>query len=71
MNDIVLEVLFSNKLTCPECGSQETIEMSTTEKMHIYECSTCEEIVQTNEDKCCVHCQYGEVKCPEVQVQWN
>ena len=71
MNDIVLEVLFSNKLTCPECGAQETVEMSTSEKMHIYECATCEEIVQTNEDKCCVHCQYGEVKCPEVQVQLN
>ena len=71
MDDIVLEGLFNNKLTCPECGSQEILEMSTTEKMHVYECSTCEEIVQTNQDKCCVHCQYGEVKCPEVQVQWN
>tara|TARA_B100000809_G_scaffold266786_1_gene331567 strand:- start:5094 stop:5309 length:216 start_codon:yes stop_codon:yes gene_type:complete len=71
MNDIVLEVLFSNKLTCPECGSKETLEMSTTEKMHIYECASCEEIVQVNDDLCCVHCQYGEVKCPEVQVQLN
>ena len=71
MNDIVLEVLFSNKLTCPECGAHETLEMSPTEKMRIYECATCEEIVQTNEGECCVHCQYGEVKCPEVQVQWN
>jgi hypothetical protein len=71
MSDIVLEVLFSNKLNCPEWGSKETLEMSTTEKMQMYKCATCEEIVQANDYLCCVHCQYGEVKCPEVQVQLN
>ena len=34
MNDLVLEVLYKNTLTCPECGSQEVVEMLSLEKTH-------------------------------------
>jgi uncharacterized protein (DUF2225 family) len=71
MNDLVLEVLYKNKLTCPECGAQQKAEMSTMENSRIYECDTCKEIIQANEDECCVYCQYGEVKCPGEQIRWN
>ena len=69
MNDIVLEILFSNKLTCPECGAQEKIEMDSEEKSRIYECDTCNEVIQSNDDECCICCQYGEVKCLPEQVK--
>ncbi|MBL4593526.1 MAG: transposase [Flavobacteriales bacterium] len=71
MNDLVLEVLYKNTLTCPECGSHQTVEMLSLESARIYECETCNEIIQSNEDECCVNCQYGEVKCPSQQVKWN
>ena len=71
MNDLVLEVLYKNKLTCPECGSQKEIEMLAFKKARIYECESCNEIIQANEDKCCISCQYGEVKCTAEQVKWN
>lgn len=71
MNDLVLEVLYKNKLTCPECGATENVEMQSLEISKIYECETCNEIIQANEDECCVYCQYGEVKCTMQQVKWN
>ena len=71
MNDLVLEVLYKNKLTCPECGAHQEVEMLALESSRIYECETCNELIQTNEGECCIYCQYGEVKCPNEQVRWN
>jgi len=71
MNDLVLEVLYQNKLTCPECLSHQKAEMISMEVSKIFECETCKEIIQANEDACCIYCQYGEVKCPSEQVKWN
>lgn len=71
MNDLVLEVLYTNTLTCPECGAKQNSEMLSLESSRIYECNTCNEIIQSNEGECCIHCQYGEVKCPTQQVKWN
>jgi len=71
MNHLVLEVLYKNRLTCPECGAKETVEMLSLEISRIFECNSCKEIIQANEDKCCVYCQYGKVKCPLQQVKWN
>jgi hypothetical protein len=71
MDNLVLEVLYRNKLTCPECGAEENVEMLSMEIARIYKCDTCNEISHVNEDECCVYCQYGEVKCPSEQVKWN
>ena len=71
MNDLVLEVLYKNVLTCPECGAKEHSEMNSLEISRIYECNSCKEIVQANDDKCCIYCQYGDAKCPTEQVKWN
>ena len=71
MDDLVLEVLYKNKLTCPECGARQEVEMLALESARIYECGSCQEIIQSNEDQCCVNCQYGDVKCPSEQVKWN
>jgi len=71
MNDLILEVLYKNKLTCPDCGHQQIAEMSTDEDNHIYECEACYEVIQSNSDECCVYCQYGEGKCISEQVRYN
>lgn len=71
MNDLILEVLYKNKLTCPECGHQQIAEMSSEENHRAYECDRCYEIVQSNENKCCIYCQYGDVKCTGEQIKWN
>lgn len=71
MNDLILEVLYKNELTCPECGHKQRVEMTVGEDAHIYSCNACFETIQSNEDECCVYCQYGEVKCTTEQVRWN
>jgi uncharacterized protein (DUF2225 family) len=71
MNHLVLEVLYANKLTCPECHANQKVEMLGVTNSRIFECETCSELIQANEDECCICCQYGEVKCPTEQVMWN
>jgi hypothetical protein len=71
MNESILEELCKNELTCPECGNKQLVEMSEEEDNHVYSCNACFEVIQSNEDECCVYCQYGEVKCTMEQVRWN
>ncbi len=71
MNHLVLEVLYKNKLSCPQCGSTQSVNMLALEIPRVYQCNNCREVIQANADECCIYCQYGEVKCPSQQVRWN
>ena len=71
MDNLVLQVLYKNKLTCPNCGATQTVKMLALEVCSVYQCNTCKEIIQAHTNECCVYCEYGEVKCPSEQVKWN
>ncbi len=71
MNQLLLEVLYQNTLDCPKCGNKQKVEMLSLESPHYYQCDSCHEVIQSTNGKCCVYCQYGEVKCPIEQVKRN
>ena len=71
MNELIMEVLYKNELTCPECGYKQSVEMLSLESPTVYCCDSCNEIIQSNEFECCICCSYGAVKCPAEQVRRN
>ena len=71
MNELILDVLYKNQLTCPECKHVQTVEMFVSEDRHTFQCDSCDEVIQSNEDECCVYCQYGEVKCTKEKIRLN
>lgn len=71
MDNLVLQVLYKNTLTCPKCGLKQNVKMLALEIASVYQCNACNQVIKSNADECCVYCQYGDVKCPSEQVKWN
>jgi len=71
MDSLVMEVLYRNNLSCPECGEKQKSEMLDEDYSYAYQCNGCASIIEKKENDCCVYCSYGEVKCPSQQMKWN
>ncbi|MCH2519644.1 MAG: hypothetical protein MK210_15835 [Dehalococcoidia bacterium] len=56
-----------SKLTCPQCGFSEALEMPTGACQFFHECANCHTILRPNENDCCVFCSFGDVMCPSNQ----
>ena len=57
------------KLTCPECGFVEDIEMPTDACNFFHECVNCKAILKPRPGDCCVFCSYADVACPSKQTE--
>ena len=64
MGTIILE----SRLTCPDCGHEETELMPTDACQWYYECKGCGVLLKPLKGDCCVFCSYGTVPCPPIQV---
>jgi len=51
------------KITCPECGEKDDMEIPEKSCLQSYTCSHCKKIINAKEN-CCVFCDYGDTKCP-------
>lgn len=54
-------------ITCPECGFQKQMEMSTDSCLYYYKCENCHNTIKPKKKDCCVFCSYGSIKCPPIQ----
>jgi len=57
-----------SKLTCPECGFSEELEMPTNACQFFHECSHCHVLLKPKKGDCCVFCSYGTIPCPPIQI---
>ena len=62
-----MEIVLESRITCPECGHQETETMPTDACRWFHECSGCGVLLKPKQGDCCVFCSYGTVPCPPVQ----
>ena len=51
-----MEAVTVAKLTCPECGSDQEVEMPTDACQFFYECVSCHSILRPKPGDCCVFC---------------
>lgn len=63
------EIITLARLTCPNCGYMETVEMATNACQHFYRCKACENVMKPKPGDCCVFCSYADVKCPPKQLE--
>ena len=56
-----------SRLTCPECGHEETETMPTDACQFFYDCKGCQTVLRPNAGDCCVYCSFGSVACPPIQ----
>ena len=56
-----------SRLTCPECGHQETETMPSDACQFFYDCKGCKTVLRPNRGDCCVFCSFGTVPCPSIQ----
>ena len=56
-----------SRLTCPDCGHQETETMPTDACQFFYDCKGCKIVLRPNAGDCCVYCSFGTVPCPPIQ----
>ena len=56
-----------SRLTCPDCGHQETETMPTAACQFFYDCKGCKIVLRPNAGDCCVYCSFGTVPCPPIQ----
>lgn len=57
-----------SKLTCPECGYAEELEMPENACVYFHTCSNCGTRLKPKPGDCCVFCSYGDIPCPPVQM---
>ena len=62
-----MQLTTKSKLTCPQCGFAEDLEMPTDACQFFQECSNCRTVLRPNAGDCCVFCSFGDVKCPSLQ----
>lgn len=63
-----MAVISRSNLTCPECGSVESLEMPDDQCIFFHECAGCKTVLRPNEGDCCVFCSFGDVACPPIQA---
>ena len=50
------------KVTCPECGHKQAMEIPTEKCQAFYQCKKCSKVIVAKKS-CCVFCDYGDRKC--------
>ena len=60
-------LILTSKITCPDCGHEETETMPTDACQWFYECRSCGTVLKPKPGDCCVFCSYGTVPCPPMQ----
>ncbi len=56
------------KLTCPQCGFVQDVEMPAESCQFFYRCVHCHKILRPKPGDCCVFCSYADVYCPSKQT---
>jgi hypothetical protein len=51
-------------LTCPDCDTKTGSDIHPDRSVVAYDCSGCNKKIKTKDDVCCVHCSYGDTRCP-------
>ena len=64
-----MEVMTVSKLTCPECGFAQDLEMPTDACQFFHECAQCHAVLKPKEGDCCVFCSYADTSCPPIQLE--
>ena len=49
---------------CPECGTEEEIEIPENTCLQFHECKTCKKQISVPKGECCIICSYSNEKCP-------
>ncbi len=57
------------KITCPECGHIEEMEMPLDYCQISYECPQCLATIRSRKGFCCVFCSYADTLCPSKQMK--
>ena len=64
-----MTVLTKAKLTCPQCGFAEELEMPTDACQFFHECTSCRAVLRPEPGDCCVFCSYADSRCPPKQLE--
>ena len=64
-----MEVSTRARLTCPECGNGQEVDMPTDACQFFYECVNCNAVLRPQEGDCCVFCSYADTLCPMKQSE--
>ena len=62
-----MSVTTQARLTCPECGSTQKVDMPTDACQFFYECQACHSVLKPERGDCCVFCSYADTRCPPEQ----
>ena len=64
-----MEIKTKTRLTCPEGGDVQEVEMPTNACQHFYKCPNCGKTLTPKEGDCCVFCSYADTPYPPKQVE--
>jgi hypothetical protein len=64
-----MKIITISKLTCPECGFMQNLEMPADACLFFHQCGNCTTLLKPKAGDCCVFCSYGDVPCPPIQQQ--
>jgi len=57
-------IIYTSRITCPNCGFIKEEVMPTDACQYFYECTNCHTRLTPKEGDCCIFCSYGDVVCP-------
>ena len=64
-----MTVLTKAKLTCPQCGFSEELDMPLDACQFFHECTSCRATLSLQPGDCCVFCSYADSRCPPNQLE--
>ena len=56
-----MKVTGSSTITCPVCGGQKNVKMSTDACLFFYKCENCKTILKPRGGDCCVFARLGRI----------
>ena len=62
-----MEIVTKTRLTCPECGYMQEMEMPVDSCQFFHKCVHCGSILRPKPGDCCVFCSYADHPCPPKQ----
>ena len=64
-----METITISKLTCPECGFAQDLEVPIDACQFFHECVNCRAMLKPKQGDCCVFCSYADTPCPPIQLE--
>ena len=64
-----MPVITRARLTCPQCGFVEELDMPTDACQFFHQCSSCKANLSPRSGDCCVFCSFADVRCPPKQME--